>query len=147
MGRNKKKKRDGDDRRPRLVLSFDEEKRRWVPRLERISLGPPARAGAGASPGGLRSRRGPFRPRPLGVARGSPSTSPSPAEWKRPRSAPTPGEWNRPPRPPVVRSAPQLAPLLRCGRPKGRGWGPGAKASTSRAGAAPHAVDSAVVDE
>ncbi|KAK7804262.1 hypothetical protein U0070_019386 [Myodes glareolus] len=29
MGRNKKKKkRDGDDRRPRLVLSFDEEKRR-----------------------------------------------------------------------------------------------------------------------
>ncbi|XP_045408871.1 nucleolar protein 12 isoform X2 [Lemur catta] len=27
MGRNKKK-RDGDDRRPRLVLSFDEEKRR-----------------------------------------------------------------------------------------------------------------------
>ncbi|KAF6119580.1 hypothetical protein HJG60_010061 [Phyllostomus discolor] len=28
MGRNKKKKRDGDNRRPRLVLSFDEEKRR-----------------------------------------------------------------------------------------------------------------------
>ncbi|XP_037701911.1 nucleolar protein 12 isoform X2 [Choloepus didactylus] len=28
MGRNKKKQRDGDDRRPRLVLSFDEEKRR-----------------------------------------------------------------------------------------------------------------------
>ena len=29
MGRNKKKKkRDGDDRRPRLVLNFDEEKRR-----------------------------------------------------------------------------------------------------------------------
>lgn len=28
MGRNKKKKRDGDSRRPRLVLSFDEEKRR-----------------------------------------------------------------------------------------------------------------------
>ncbi|XP_062057947.1 nucleolar protein 12 [Lepus europaeus] len=28
MGRNKKKKRNGDDRRPRLVLSFDEEKRR-----------------------------------------------------------------------------------------------------------------------
>ncbi|XP_025782257.1 nucleolar protein 12 [Puma concolor] len=28
MGRKKKKKRDGDDRRPRLVLSFDEEKRR-----------------------------------------------------------------------------------------------------------------------
>ncbi|XP_004373897.1 nucleolar protein 12 [Trichechus manatus latirostris] len=28
MGRNKKKKRDGDDRRPRLVLSFDEDKRR-----------------------------------------------------------------------------------------------------------------------
>ncbi|XP_011834526.1 PREDICTED: nucleolar protein 12 [Mandrillus leucophaeus] len=28
MGRNKKKRRDGDDRRPRLVLSFDEEKRR-----------------------------------------------------------------------------------------------------------------------
>ncbi|KAM5288098.1 nucleolar protein 12 isoform 1-T1 [Ctenodactylus gundi] len=28
MGRNRKKKRDGDDRRPRLVLSFDEEKRR-----------------------------------------------------------------------------------------------------------------------
>lgn len=28
MGRSKKKKRDGDDRRPRLVLSFDEEKRR-----------------------------------------------------------------------------------------------------------------------
>ncbi|XP_037369501.1 nucleolar protein 12 isoform X1 [Talpa occidentalis] len=28
MGRNKKKKRDGNDRRPRLVLSFDEEKRR-----------------------------------------------------------------------------------------------------------------------
>lgn len=28
MGRNKKKKRDGSDRRPRLVLSFDEEKRR-----------------------------------------------------------------------------------------------------------------------
>ncbi|VFV26863.1 trio and f-actin-binding protein [Lynx pardinus] len=37
MGRNKKKKRDGNDRRPRLVLSFDEEK-----------------------------RRGPFRPLPLG---------------------------------------------------------------------------------
>lgn len=28
MGRNKKKKRDGGDRRPRLVLNFDEEKRR-----------------------------------------------------------------------------------------------------------------------
>ncbi|KAM6215934.1 nucleolar protein 12 isoform 3-T3 [Rhynchocyon petersi] len=28
MGRNKKKKRDGDDRRPRLILSFDEDKRR-----------------------------------------------------------------------------------------------------------------------
>ncbi|XP_012880282.1 PREDICTED: nucleolar protein 12 isoform X2 [Dipodomys ordii] len=28
MGRNKKKKRDSSDRRPRLVLSFDEEKRR-----------------------------------------------------------------------------------------------------------------------
>ncbi|XP_048211710.1 nucleolar protein 12 [Perognathus longimembris pacificus] len=28
MGRNKKKKRDGNDRRPKLVLSFDEEKRR-----------------------------------------------------------------------------------------------------------------------
>lgn len=28
MGRNKKKKRNGDERRPRLVLSFDEEKRR-----------------------------------------------------------------------------------------------------------------------
>ncbi|KAJ8791660.1 hypothetical protein J1605_020382 [Eschrichtius robustus] len=28
MGRNKKKKRDGDGRRPRLILSFDEEKRR-----------------------------------------------------------------------------------------------------------------------
>nr|XP_019608527.1 PREDICTED: nucleolar protein 12 isoform X2 [Rhinolophus sinicus] len=28
MGRKKKKKRDGDNRRPRLVLSFDEEKRR-----------------------------------------------------------------------------------------------------------------------
>lgn len=29
MGRNKKKKkRDGDSRRPRLILSFDEEKRR-----------------------------------------------------------------------------------------------------------------------
>ena len=28
MGRNKKKKRDGDDRRQRLILSFDEEKRR-----------------------------------------------------------------------------------------------------------------------
>lgn len=28
MGRNKKKKRVGDDRRPRLVLNFDEEKRR-----------------------------------------------------------------------------------------------------------------------
>ncbi|XP_006890196.1 PREDICTED: nucleolar protein 12 [Elephantulus edwardii] len=28
MGRNKKKKRNGDDRRPRLVLSFDEDKRR-----------------------------------------------------------------------------------------------------------------------
>ncbi|ELV11705.1 Nucleolar protein 12 [Tupaia chinensis] len=28
MGRNKKKKRGADDRRPRLVLSFDEEKRR-----------------------------------------------------------------------------------------------------------------------
>lgn len=28
MGRNKKKKRDGDDRRPRLILNFDEEKRR-----------------------------------------------------------------------------------------------------------------------
>jgi len=27
MGRNKKK-RDGDDRRQRLILSFDEEKRR-----------------------------------------------------------------------------------------------------------------------
>nr|XP_020752159.1 nucleolar protein 12 isoform X2 [Odocoileus virginianus texanus] len=28
MGRNKKKQRDGDDRRQRLILSFDEEKRR-----------------------------------------------------------------------------------------------------------------------
>lgn len=28
MGRNKKKRRDGDGRRPRLILSFDEEKRR-----------------------------------------------------------------------------------------------------------------------
>ncbi|KAM4881602.1 nucleolar protein 12 [Thomomys bottae] len=28
MGRNKKKKRDSNERRPRLVLSFDEEKRR-----------------------------------------------------------------------------------------------------------------------
>ncbi|GAB1299568.1 Nucleolar protein 12 [Apodemus speciosus] len=28
MGRNKKKKRDGNDRRPRLILNFDEEKRR-----------------------------------------------------------------------------------------------------------------------
>lgn len=28
MGRNKKKKRDNDSRRPRLILSFDEEKRR-----------------------------------------------------------------------------------------------------------------------